>query len=247
MPRCAVPSPVSFDTSQGDDPQAYFEDKLSSYQRIVHANLMFHREVYGLLRKILITEASRPFSLIDVACGDAAAMAQALTGLDIGRYDGIDLSPASLVDAKSALAQFPCPVTLHCRDFVDALDGWERTADVVWIGMSLHHLQTEQKGALMRTIRRIVGNRGLFLIWEPTLAPGESRNQWCERFSALRPAWAQISDAEFSAMEAHVRAADFPETAETWRALGTAAGFRAPEHLLEVPNGLATVLRFRPT
>jgi hypothetical protein len=241
-----VARPVSCDQSHRENPQALFEDKLSSYQRIVSANLMFHCEVYAVLRRVLLDEAPRSFSLIDVACGDATAMAQALGGLDIGHYDGIDLSSASLEDARSALGHLPCPVALHCRDFVESLDGWPDPADVVWIGMSLHHLRTAQKLALMRTVRRIVGGKGLFLIWEPTLAPGESKDHWCERFTALRPGWAQISDAEFDAMDAHIRVADYPETAATWSALGETAGFGQGELLFKAPNGLASVIRYRP-
>jgi hypothetical protein len=47
---------------------------------VIERNSMFHREVYGLLHKILITEAPTPFRFLNIACGDAMGSAAALNG-----------------------------------------------------------------------------------------------------------------------------------------------------------------------
>jgi hypothetical protein len=43
----------------------------------------------------------------------------------------------------------PCPSTLDECDFVGALLDRPEPADVVWIGLSLHHLRSPAKLALM--------------------------------------------------------------------------------------------------
>ena len=71
-------------TPGGDEAQAMFNRELTSYRKIVGANLMFHREVYILLRTVLANEAPKPFRFLDIACGDASASSAALKGSAIG-------------------------------------------------------------------------------------------------------------------------------------------------------------------
>ena len=47
--------------------------------------------------------------------------------------------------------------------------------DVVWIGFSLHHLLGPAKLEFMREVRSVVGDRGLFLIYETASPDGEDR------------------------------------------------------------------------
>jgi hypothetical protein len=73
--------------------------------------------------------------------------------------------------ASKALEALACPVTLEHRDFVEALRNRPEPVDVAWIGLSLHHLRAPAKLTLMLEIRGVVGDRGLFLIYEPA-SPG---------------------------------------------------------------------------
>jgi hypothetical protein len=193
---------------------------------------------------VLADEAPKPFRFLDIACGDASASSAALKGSAIGSYFGIDLSPLSLELAREALKDLPCPVQLLLGDFSEAMEGWTETIDVVWIGMSLHHLQPSEKARLMKNVHDALSQDGLFMIWEPTLRNEESRAAWLDRFSALRSDWSAITDEEFSAMENHVRLADFPESADVWTAMGMDAGFVRAEQLFMMPNGLGRVFRY---
>jgi hypothetical protein len=56
-----------------DDAQAMFNKHLATYRKIVGENLMFHREVYGLLGSLLSQEMPKSFKFLDIACGDAVA------------------------------------------------------------------------------------------------------------------------------------------------------------------------------
>jgi SAM-dependent methyltransferase len=221
-----------------------FNQELETYRRIVGANLMFHREVYGLLRDLLVEHAPASFRFLDVACGDAAASATLLKTMAIGGYVGIDLSEAALRLAARALEDLSCPVELRRGDFAEAMAKWSEPVDVIWIGMSLHHLPTDGKARLMRHARRALGGAGLFAIWEPALFEGEDRAAWLARFSLLRDEWSAVSDEEFAAMERHMLLADFPETADTWLGMGMDAGFRHAEETFLMPNRMGRMFRY---
>src|SRR5262249_35570321 len=64
-----------------------------------------------------------------------------------------------------------------------------------WCSLSIHHLPTEQKKRLFETIRAAAP---LFMIYEPTLQPDESRNEYLERFRRVnRPAWSFLTSEEW--------------------------------------------------
>ncbi|RWX62431.1 class I SAM-dependent methyltransferase [Mesorhizobium sp. M4B.F.Ca.ET.089.01.1.1] len=230
--------------SEATGSQNMFNQELETYRRIVAANLMFHREVYRLLRDVLTELAPASFRFLDIACGDAGASAATLRTTTIGNYVGIDLSEASLRLAARELDVLPCPVELRCSDFVDAMAKWSEPVDVIWIGMSLHHLSTEGKARLMRNVRRALGGMGLFVIWEPALFEGEDRAAWLARFSLLRDEWSAVSDEEFAAMERHMLLADFPETAARWLGMGREAGFSHAEEIFVMPNRMGRMFRY---
>ncbi len=225
--------------------QSWFLDGWRTYRKFLDLNYMFHREVYGCLRGVLLTEAQPGFRFLDVACGDAAASITALVGSDIGSYTGIDISRPALNLAKSELAVLTCPVALIEQDFVIALAAWSEQVDVVWIGQSLHHLSPEDKQAVARDVRRILTPGGLFLIWEPTTLPGEDRIGWVDRVAERgRAYWPEFDDEERETVVAHCRASDYPESAVWWLSLGEAAGFAASRSLIEAPPALGRVYSF---
>jgi SAM-dependent methyltransferase len=226
--------------------QELFARGLAAYQKVVRLNYMAHKEVYGLLHRLLKTEASDRFIFLDLACGTATGSVEALRGTGVGRYVGIDISKPSLEVAQEALAALDCPVELRCQDFVEAVHAWNEPVDVVWIGQSLHHLPTpSEKREFMKRVRALLLRNGLFLIWEPTCFDGEDREGWLARFRQLRPGWLGMTDEEFAAFDSHNTASDFAETAETWLAIGREAGFEHVDQLMVVPNRLARVYRYR--
>jgi SAM-dependent methyltransferase len=227
-----------------DASQALFNRQLATYRKVTRANLMYHREVYGLLREALIAEAPAPFRFLDIACGDASASAEILRDLPIAYYYGIDLSALSLDLATQTLRSLPCQFDLRCRDFVEAMADWRDPIDVVWIGMSLHHLQIPQKLRLMTDVHQALQGSGIFLIWEPTCLDGEGRAEWLDRFASNRPTWAALTNDEFAEMESHMRLADFPEKAETWMTMGHQAGFAHADELYAMPNRFGRVFKF---
>jgi SAM-dependent methyltransferase len=223
-----------------------FQREWRLYRKIVDLNYCAHREVYGRLRRVLVEEIERPFRFLDLACGDAIGAVGALRGTDIAAYTGVDLSPEALRLASRALALLTCPVSLIEADFAEALEAWREPIDVIWISLSLHHLRTPAKLETMRAARRLLGRRGMLLLYEHTSPDGEDRDGWLWRWEQTRPDWTGLTAEEWLRMDAHVRTYDFPENLSGWRDLGGKAGFSVARELFVEPNNLLRLFSFQP-
>jgi SAM-dependent methyltransferase len=226
-------------TQSSNPAAALFEREWLTYRKMVDNNYTFHREAYGELRRVLADEVRQAFRFLDIACGDASMTVTALRGTRIAHYRGIDLSEAALELARRALAELSCPVILERRDYVEALRDNPEPVDVAWIGYSLHHLRTSAKLALMREIRAVVSDGGLFLMCEPASPDDEDRDAWLRRYERLnQPLWTALTPEEWDAVMTHVRAADFPETSSRWHVLGREAGFSEVREVFVAPDDL---------
>ena len=224
--------------------QELFLEQWQVYRKMVDNDYLFHRGAYDCLHRYLRDEVTKPFRFLEAACGDASMSAQALAGTKVSEYSGIDISHQALEIARINLARLSCPVTLEERDFVTALRDWERPADIVWIGLSLHHLRGPEKAETLRDIRRIVGETGRLLIYEDASPDGETREQWLKRWDAQEPYWTAYSRREWMMVNDHVHASDFPETDSTWHALGRSAGFTEVTTLFVSPTNLLRLYLF---
>jgi SAM-dependent methyltransferase len=222
-----------------------FQQGWRIYRTMVDENYLFHREAYACLHAVLAEAGQGPFRFLDVACGDSVSSASALKDTRVAAYHGIDLSGEALALAEKALVGLPCPVTLEQGDFVEVLGRRTEPADVVWVGLSLHHLRQDGKAAVLKDIRRLLAPRGFLIFYENTSPDGEDRAGWLDRWDRQRPAWTAYSDADWDTMAAHVHAADFPETRSGWRRLAGAAGFREVRELFVAPTELFSVFSFR--
>ena len=119
-------------------------------------------------------------------------------------------------------------------------------ADVVWIGLSLHHLQPADKLVIMREARGALEGKGQLMIYEPTRRERESRDGYLERFTTInQPIWSALTDAEWATILDHVTHCDFPETASGWLGLGSEAGFLQQSELFVAPTDLYRLFRFQ--
>lgn len=217
---------------------AFFQQEWRIYRKMVDNNYLFHREAYGQLNRILAEKAPQPFRFLDVACGDAGATIDALAGTRIAAYFGVDLARPALDIARETLKALDCPVSLREGDFIEALRDWQLPVDVVWIGLSLHHLQAAGKLAVMRDARRILADDGLLLVYEPASPDGEDREGWLKRWDLQRPHWTAYTDEEWTIATSHVHANDFPEPVSGWHRLGREAGFASVEESFAAPSNL---------
>jgi hypothetical protein len=219
-----------------------FQQQWATYQKLVDTDSLSHKEVGAILHQALAAIA-KPFAVVDIACGDAGQMRRALAGTRVHHYHGIDLSEPALELAAKNLAGVPFAVELDHRDFVTALTKRPEPAQAAWCGLSIHHLSTEGKLDLLKAIH---GSTGTFLmIYEPSLADGETRDQYLERFARVnRPAWTFLTDDEWAQIDHHVTTCDYPETSATWCALGRQAGFSEAREIFRDPTGFYRIYRY---
>lgn len=229
-----------------DAAAAIFQQEWRLYRKMVDLDYLFHREAYRRLREVLFEEPPRSFRFLDLACGDASAATEALEGADIASYCGIDLSVEALRIARAALAKLQCPVSLRQGDFVETLTSWSEPVNVIWIGLSLHHLRDPSKLEAMRAARRLLDTRGMLLVYENASPNGEDREGWLRRWDLQEPDWTGLTPVEWGRMAAHVRTYDFPETVSRWRELGREAGFGKVQELFVAPSNLFRLFLFRP-
>jgi SAM-dependent methyltransferase len=241
--RRATNSPL-FD---GDAMRA-FREQWQMYRKAVDHSYLAHREVRDVLHRELVETVNRPFRFLDLACGDASTTVAALQGTQVIEYHGIDLSAPALAIAEKTVESLPCEVQLEQNDFVEAMCERTTPADVVWIGLSLYHLQSvDAKRDFMRSVRAVIENSGLFLIFEPTSLEGETRAAYLDRYeSFVNSTWTALTPAERAMVLEHTNAADFPEQASTWAQLGRDAGFSCVDSLFTDPPNLLSVFRYRP-
>ena len=219
-----------------------FQQQWATYQKLVDEDALAHKEV-GKILHFALKAMTKAFAFVDIACGDAGQMAAALAGTKARHYHGIDLSEPALELAAKNLAGAPFAIELDHRDFVTALTRRPEPADAAWCGLSIHHLSTEGKLALLKAIH---GSTGSFLmIYEPTLADGESRDQYLERFARVnRPAWTFLTAEEWAQIDHHVTTCDYPETSATWVTLGREAGFAQAREIFCDPTGFYRIYRY---
>ncbi len=224
-----------------------FQNQWDVYRKFLQHDYLSNAKACGELRRFLTGDVGRPFRFLDLACGDASGIVTALSGLPVDTYRGVDLSAPALALAKRNLAALSCPISLDETDFSTVMGKLSEPADVVWISLSLHHLDTAAKLAFMREVRAAIAADGAFLIYEPTRRDGEDRAQYLERFDAIgRSEWTGLAPAEYAEAMKHVRACDLPETVEGWKSLGREAGFAGVSELYKSPGDLFRLFLYRP-
>ena len=218
-----------------------FQTQWATYQKLVDADALAHKEVRTILHSALATLAT-PFAFVDIACGDAGQMAArcpAPTRL-LSRHRLVGTRARSRRE-ESAGVSFE--VELDHRDFVTALTRRPEPADAAWCALSVHHLSTEGKRDLLDGAS-VVRTSAFLMIYGPTRLDGET-DDYLVRFRRVnRPAWPFLSDEEWAQIDHHVTTCDYPETSATWVALGREAGFADAREIFCDPTGFYRIYRY---
>ena len=224
-----------------------FQNQWGVYQKFLQYDYLSNADACAALHRFLVADLARPFRFIDLACGDISGIVGTLRTTPIEHYRGVDLSGPALALAAENLATLPCPAQLDEADFTVAMRDLPQPADIVWISLSLHHLDAAAKGAFMREVREGLAPGGAFLAYEPTRRDGEDRPAYLDRFEAIgRRDWTNLSASEFAEAMRHVRACDLPETVAGWNELGRATGFASTTELYRSPTDLFRLFLYRP-
>jgi hypothetical protein len=218
-----------------------FQKQWRTYQKLVDNDLLAHRAVGVQLAAALSGQPQ--FEFLDIACGDASLPKRVLQSAATRHYHGIDLSEPAIELAAANLRDMPFRVDLDHRDFVEAMSGRPHPADVAWCGLSIHHLDTDNKRRLLSAIRK--ATRRFLMIYEPARTESEDREGYLDRFvDTNKPAWTMLTADEFAQIEHHVRTSDLPETAAVWLDLGRQAGFARATEVFVDPTNLYRLFRY---
>lgn len=224
-----------------------FQNQWEIYRKFLKHDYLSNGEACRALHRFLTHEVARPFRILDLACGDASVIVGALAGTAIEQYRGVDLSAPALELAAQSLSALSCPVALVEADFTTVLRDRPQPEDIVWISLSLHHLDTDDKLAFMREVRSAIRDDGAFLVYEPTRRDGEDRAAYLDRCEGVgHREWTALTPYEFAEAMKHIRGCDFPETVSGWARLGREAGFSESRELYKSPTDLFRLFLFRP-
>jgi SAM-dependent methyltransferase len=222
-----------------------FQKQWATYGKLVSENSLSHREVTRIPHTTLGDNFRSSFNFLDIACGDARIMPEALREVPVRHYHGIDLSQPALELAAANLGELPCEVDLDHRDFFEALTSRTEHADAAWCSLSIHHLSTDDKLGVLEAIREALGVGGVFLLYEPTCLDGEDRAGFLERFQQTNHRlWDYLSEPEWEQIWDHVSTCDYPESAAAWLEIGRVAGFSSARQIFADPTGFYRLFRF---
>lgn len=227
----------------------FFNEQWQLYQKVLNENYMGHREIYNVLHDFLVKYYNKPFSVLDLGCGDASFSSQVLLDTKINSYCGIDLSEPALEIARSNMEKVPGEKTFIQENLFDLVLQLEVNLkdnfDVILASFSLHHLSLEQKECLIAKLPNLLKANGVFLLIDIVRLPGEDRENYIRRYlENVRQYWSLLTPQEFFKVEEHISSSDFPETQEALYSLAQKYMFSQVNCLYSDPLDTAQLLCF---
>ena len=204
-----------------------FFDTWSIYDEVLERNYMFHAEMFAEVRRIIAGRfGQRPFSVLDLGCGSARHVAQALHGSAVQRYVGYDLSGAALAHAAKNLASLNCQTQLRQTDLLCGLDNEAGDFDLVFSSYAAHHLASPDKQLLFQRVHRQLRKNGMFLLIDVARDETEETAVYLDRYCDwIQSEWKVLPASAKELVFEHIRKNDFPETSATHHSLAARAGF----------------------
>ncbi len=212
-----------------------FNESWGIYQKIIHNNYMFHREISDAVRSFAVEYfGEKPISLMDLGCGDASQTLAAFACCKMQFYQGYDVSSVALELAEHNLNAAGIPHMLENTDMLGAAAAAEHSFDVIFSSFSMHHLGLQQKQALLKNVRTALKPDGVLILIDLALAPDEDRQSYLKNYLGYAEAyWLKMTADENIAVRNHAAGHDFPEKLDTYSRLAQQAGFTSLRHLCQ--------------
>lgn len=204
-----------------------FFDRWHLYQQIIGNDYMAHHGIHAALCKFVVSQIDKPFTLLDLGCGDASAIPGTFAGTTLQAYTGVDLSPVALDRAAKNLVAVPFEVHLVEDDFTCYLvhSGLGRF-NVILAGFALHHLYPEEKREFFKQCYATLEHPGYLLLYDVFRRPSETREEYMQAYCRhCSEHWTQISHEGLADTIEHVNECDFPETYGTLAIMASEVGF----------------------
>ena len=197
----------------------YFNANWQRYQESINKNMLYHKEMFAELDKVLTGHyKNTPFSILDIGCGDSSVIYPLLKNKPLNSYTGIDAAPDVLQLAVNNLVTLDCKKQFICEDMVTALSHITSPVDIIFTSYAVHHLSAEQKTDFIQNCKQKLTTQGMLLMIDGILEPGQTRAQWLDRlehrFKTVLP---DITQEELQKRMEHPRSNDFPESIESFK------------------------------
>ena len=208
------------------EPVAIFTRSWSLYDLLTEYNYMFHHEIYAEVRDLLARRA-RPagYRLLDLGCGNARYLAPCLGEAPPAVYEGVDLSPAALAEARKYLAGLPGRVILTHGDLLETVESCVTCWDVIFTGFAIHHLSPHEKLRFFRAAGRSLSEEGCLILVDVVREEGQDRESYLDDYlKYIRETWTEVPPDQLEEACTHVRHHDYPECLSTLKHMATEAG-----------------------
>ena len=227
----------------------FFTRAWAIYRLCVDQNYLWHRQLGQTLTRILDSHfpPHKPLRFLDLACGDANTTGKILQGRPLSSYVGVDRSAVALGLAKTSLAGLRGTVRLIEGDFVDYVQHSAETFDLVYLGLSAHHLDEPGLTRLFTGVRARLAEDGLFASYEPFTLADETHADHFARFcEILNRDYTAMTPEQRAEVAQHVGNQDFPRPVARWNELTAEVGFLPAQRVLKSPDRLYELLVYVP-
>jgi cyclopropane fatty-acyl-phospholipid synthase-like methyltransferase len=226
-------------------PAEFFSAGWQAYRAIVEHDYLWHNLANHALRQEIDRRfgPQTPVSFLDLACGDAASTSRVLRERPLKRYVGVDQSEPALAAAAENVRRLGTEATLVTADFVEYLEATREQFDVIYIGLSAHHLGGPGLPRFFAAVRRCLTPKGILLAFEPFTLPDESRDDHVERLCAIIDHfWVKMTPDQRGQVAAHIRASDYPIAEAKWNSLAVAAGLSPAVVAMRTPDRISQLV-----
>ncbi len=227
----------------------FFTRAWAIYRLCVEQNYLWHRQLGQTLTGILNSHfpSTKPLRFLDLACGDANTTAKILEGRPLSSYVGVDRSAVALGFAKTNLAGLRGEVRLIEGDFVEYVQQSAETFDLIYLGLSAHHLDEPGLTRLFTGVRARLAEDGLFAAYEPFTLADETHAEHFARFSEiLHRDYTAMTAEQRAEVAQHVGTQDFPRPVSRWNELTAEVGFLPGRRVMKSPDRLYELLVYVP-
>jgi ubiquinone/menaquinone biosynthesis C-methylase UbiE len=209
-------------------------DDWNTYEKVVAGDYMHHSDFFAALVDEIDTRHMRALAVIDIGCGDAQPVLALLRRFGTERYVGIDQSATALERAREALTAEKVSCEMRHGSMLEELNEIDGQFDLAIASFSLHHLESDDKQAVLRQCRRLLGPDAMLAVIDVFMNEGESRPAYFERWrNHAKQTFMMLSAGELEALLEHVHRCDIPETVSSYDRFGRSAGFTSVDSIRE--------------